>query len=196
MKTPLEIVNLVHDYLTQLEDAHLSLFLEKWPVSPLTIRSLSPITLPVLTYFLDLAAAANEQASEIVAPVLASARHLCWRQTYTATDFGADFLRKYGWVELVGRRGYVASDVIACGFLLLGPHTYYPPHSHEAAEIYIPLSAPTFWQQGDGAWHIRPIGEPIYHESWLAHSMRTEAVPLLALYLWRGGDLAQKSRIH
>jgi hypothetical protein len=29
----------------------------------------------------------------------------------------------------------------------------------------------------------------------MPHAMRTEGAPLLALYLWRGGDLAAKSVI-
>ena len=32
------------------------------------------------------------------------------------------------------------STTIAAGFLLLGPHTHYPRHSHAAEELYIPLA--------------------------------------------------------
>ncbi|MBW2562593.1 MAG: transcriptional regulator, partial [Deltaproteobacteria bacterium] len=67
--------------------------------------------------------------------------------------------------------------------------------SHEADEIYIPLSSETLWMQGDDPWVSRPGGIPIYHRSWLTHGMRTESTPLLAVYLWRGGNLAQKSHI-
>jgi hypothetical protein len=104
-------------------------------------------------------------------------------------------LEKYGWAELIGLRGPVPSTEIACGFLLLGPHIEYPEHSHEAEEVNIPLNAPTFWMRGHDEWVSRPAGVPLYHESWLVHAMRTEATPLLALYLWRRGDLTQKSRI-
>ncbi|MBW2249580.1 MAG: hypothetical protein JRF60_02855 [Deltaproteobacteria bacterium] len=104
-------------------------------------------------------------------------------------------LKKYGWTELIGLRGPIDSKNIACGFLLLGPDIEYPKHSHEADEIYIPLSSETLWMQGDDPWVSRPGGIPIYHRSWLTHGMRTESTPLLAVYLWRGGNLAQKSHI-
>jgi len=59
----------------------------------------------------------------------------------------------------------------------------------------VPLSEPTYWIKGESDWLLRPCGVPIYHRSELVHGMRTESTPLLALYLWRGGDLTQKSQI-
>ena len=124
-----------------------------------------------------------------------SAKHLCWGQTYSAEDFGTDFLEKYGWVELIGLRGQIKSKDIACGFLLLGPGIEYPKHSHEAEEVYIPLSSNSLWIQGDDDWISRPSSVSIYHRSLLSHGMWTGNSPLLALYLWRGGNLTQKSHI-
>jgi hypothetical protein len=106
----------------------------------------------------------------------------------------ADFLQRYGWSELIGLRGPVASERLAAGFLLLGPLTEYARHRHAAEEIYLPLAGTALWQRGDAAWRRRAPGRPIHHPSWMPHAMRTEAQPLLALYLWRRGDLAQRSR--
>ncbi len=118
---------------------------------------------------------------------------LRWGQTYTEADFGRDFLDRYGWTELVGTRGHFASETIAAGFLLLGPGVVYPDHHHVAEEIYVPLTPATEWRKGDGAFVARAAGEVIHHPSNVSHAMRTGAEPLLALYLWRGGPLAQKS---
>jgi hypothetical protein len=84
---------------------------------------------------------------------------------------------------------------MACGFLFLGPQIEYPRHRHEAEEVYVPLTGHSLWKQGNQDWDYRATGLSIYHASWVPHAMRTETVPLLALYLWRGGNLAQKSRI-
>ena len=111
------------------------------------------------------------------------------------TIFGENFLNNYGWTEIVGLRGPIASNTIACGFLLLGPNTEYPKHSHEAEEIYIPFSSDTLWFKGEEGGMPREIGVPIYHQPWVSHGMRTGVDPLLALYIWRGGDLCQKSHI-
>ena len=49
--------------------------------------------------------------------------------------------------------------------------------------------------QGRGRFRRRAAGEVIHHPSNVSHAMRTGDEPLVALYLWRGGPLAQKSTI-
>ena len=82
---------------------------------------------------------------------------------------------------------------MACGVLMLGPQVEYPRHRHEAEEVYIPLTGQTLWLQGNQEWTLHPLGQPIFHAPWVPHAMKTGAAPLLALYLWRAGDLKQKS---
>jgi len=182
-------------FLSDLDQVPLAPFLAHWPSQPYSTRAIAPSSLPVVVCLPMLAAAADKKTAVVIKTLAAEAKHLFWGQTYTQADFGCDFLQNYGWTELIGLRGPIASRVLACGFLLLGPDTHYPRHSHAAEEIYVPLSEPTFWTQGEDDWIARPCGEPIYHRSGLAHGMRTESTPLLALYLWHGGDLVQKSHI-
>jgi len=190
-----ELADIIYDYLTALDEIDLVPFLANWPSKPYKIRIVSQRTLPVLSCLPELVAEANEETKRIVKLLEALAEHLAWGQTYSAEDFGAGFLEKYGWTELIGRRGPIKSKDIACGFLMLGPDIEYPLHSHEAEEVYVPLNLQSLWMQGNDLWISRPGGIPIYHRSWLPHGMKTESAPLLALYLWRGGDLVQKSHI-
>ena len=120
---------------------------------------------------------------------------LRWGQTYTAADFGQHFIDNYGWMELFGTRGHFASEQVAAGFLILGPDIVYPDHHHVAEELYVPLTGGTEWRKGEGGFVVRAAGEVIHHPSNVSHAMRTGAEPLVALYLWRGGPLAQKSTI-
>jgi hypothetical protein len=189
------LVKVMYDYLIGLDDTHLAPFLADWPSKPFKTRTVSRSTLPVLTYLPELVAKANAKTERMVAMLAISAEHLSWGQTYSTEDFGAIFLEKYGWTELMGLRGPLASKDIACGFLLLGPYIEYPKHSHAAEEVYVPLCSQALWVQENDDWVSRPSGVPIYHRSWLTHGIRTESTPLLALYLWRGGNLAQKSHI-
>ena len=76
-----------------------------------------------------------------------------------------------------------------------GPRIEYPRHRHEAEEVYIPLTGQTRWLEQDQDWTFQELGFPIYHAPWVPHAMNTDAFPLLALYLWRAGDLVQKSLI-
>jgi mannose-6-phosphate isomerase-like protein (cupin superfamily) len=95
---------------------------------------------------------------------------------------------------VIGLRGPVASERLAVGFLLLGPETEYPAHHHAAEEIYVQLSGLALWRRSEEDWRLRTPGTPIHYASGQSHAMRTRQTPLLALYLWRGGDLAEKSR--
>ena len=78
---------------------------------------------------------------------------------------------------------------------MLGPGADYPLHAHEAEELYLPVAGTALWRRGEDAFVARLPGTPIHHPSFMPHAMRTEAEPMLALYLWRGGDLAAASRL-
>ena len=191
----LSLVTSIRDFLMRLNDAHLNSFLANWPSPNCRMRSVNPRMLPVLSWMPAAVKAAGQQTGFLIDMLASLANNLAWGQTYSAQDSGAGFLKKYGWTEFIGLRGPIACDRMACGFLFLGPQIEYPRHSHEAEEVYVPLTEPTLWQSGIQDWADRAAGLPIYHASGVWHAMRTESVPLLALYLWRGGNLAQKSHI-
>ena len=193
-----EIISFVYairNFLKNLNDPHLDSFLANWPAPNCITRSVRPRSLPVLSWMPAAVKATGKQTEFLVGRLAFLANQLTWGQTYSAQDFGAGFLEKYGWTEFIGLRGPIASHRMACGVLFLGPQIEYPRHSHAAEEIYVPLTGQTLWQCGDQEWVYRTPGLPVYHASSVWHAMRTESVPLLALYLWRGGNLIQKSRI-
>lgn len=170
-------------------------FIAPWAME-LPERALGATSLPCLCHLDACAASAEGVPGEELARLLADrGQRLHWGQTYTASDFGQDFIDNYGWLELVGTRGHFVDDKIACGFLLLGPDVHYPDHHHEAEEIYIPLTGGALWRKGDGEFVARGAGEVIHHSSNVNHAMKTGDDPLLALYLWRGGPLAARSTI-
>jgi hypothetical protein len=190
------LIDAVYKFFEDLDDIHLNTFLADWPHDVSPTRSMAPNGLPVLSWMPEAVAAAHNKAGFLVNTLAFLSDQISWGQTYSAEDFGHAFLERYGWTELMGMRGPIASDFMACGFLFLGPNIEYPRHSHEAEEIYVPLTGPTLWMQGDQDWEYRKPCRPIYHTPRVTHAMRTESVPLLALYLWRGGNLTEKSSIH
>jgi uncharacterized RmlC-like cupin family protein len=169
-------------------------FLNDWPLLKAT-RRVTAQQLPVLAWLDEL----TDGASPILAPLLnqisRAAPKLEWRQTYKAEDLGPEFLTRYGWTELIGQRGPIASTTIACGILLLGPELLYPAHAHEAEEVYVCLGGTAAWMRGNEPFTSKPAGTVIYHPSWMPHAMRTSSTPLMALYVWRGGDLTAKATI-
>ena len=192
MAADVNIAALIKELLESLQQPALAPFLAEWPREG-ERRATRASSLTVLRWLPEIARDTAAFGSDLKAAVCRDAALLSWRQTYTAQDLDAAFLDNYGWSEILGRSGPLASERIAAGFLILGPSTHYPRHRHEAEEVYLPLSGTAAWQQGDAVWRDRPPGTLIHHSSGEPHAMRSGASPLLALYLWRSADLAQKA---
>lgn len=159
------------------------------------VRSLEPRALGCLGHLDRIAELASAGGKPLARFVADRRDELRWGQTYTAADFGQGFIDNYGWLEVFGTRGHFVNEEVAAGLLILGPDIVYPDHHHIAEEIYIPLTGGTEWRMGESGFHVRDAGEVIHHASNVSHAMRTGKEPLMALYLWRGGPLAQKSTI-
>lgn len=188
------LATLALQILTGLHAAALTPFLDDWPTR-LQERRVVPSSVPVLHCLPDIQKLAPEFSAPMVAALVAAAPSLPWRRSYTAAEVGAAFFEHYGWTELVGLSGPVASEHLACGVLVLGTDVMYPRHRHEAEEIYVPLVGTARWQGQDGHWVERPPGSVIYHARHEPHAMQTGSSCLLALYLWRSANLAQKSQL-
>lgn len=158
-------------------------------------RLFEPRSLPVQEYLPRLSSMATTPYRAIIDSLIQTQSDLRFGQTYSVTDFGAGFLRQYGWIKLLGPDAYWHSDQLASGFLILGDDVTYPQHSHQAEEIYLPISGNAEWYRQDRGWQKQSAGSLIHHASKVKHATRTIGEPLIALYLWRGGDLNQKSDI-
>ena len=189
-----ELLDRFHAYLRGVDDALVRDAVARidWKMPA---RALEPHPLPCVDQLDRIGELAPPDAQPLVQLLAEHRDDLCWGQTYNAADFGAAFLQKYGWLEVFGLRGHFANEEVAAGLLILGPGITYPDHHHIAEEIYIPLTGGTEWRMGEGGFHVRRAGEVIHHASNVSHAMRTGEGPLLALYIWRGGPLAQKSTI-
>jgi quercetin dioxygenase-like cupin family protein len=180
--------------LTNLHARDLAPFLEEWP-SASERRDVPPSSVPVLRWLAHIRQFAPTSAATLVKALVAAAPTLAWRRSYSPAAVGAQFYENYGWTEFAGLTGPMPSKHLACGVLLLGPHVTYPPHRHEADEIYVPLAGTAAWRHGTGPWRERVPGSVIHHARHEPHAMRTGQEPLLALYLWRSENLDQGSRL-
>ena len=190
---PLALAKGARALLERSEEPCLDPFLAEWPEAPECFRDCEPGRLPVLRWLRDAVPSAVPGTDALVRLLVRHADELFWGQTYGADDFGARFLERYAWSEIIGERGPIPSHRIACGFLMLGPATTYPQHRHEAEEVYVPIAGVAHWWRGGGNWTPREPGLPIHHSSWTPHAVRTGDSALIALYVWRAGDLTQKS---
>ncbi len=191
---PADLALQAYRLLASLEAPLLAPFLGAWPATTAR-RHPAALSVPVIRWLPAARDGAPPFSAAFVRALLAAAPTLAWRRTYTVAEVGAAFLDGYGWSELVGLSGPVPAQRLACGVLLLAPGVTYPPHHHEADEIYVPLSGTAEWRQGAQPWELRAPGSVIHHAPNQSHAMRTGATPLLALYLWHSDDLAQKSHL-
>jgi quercetin dioxygenase-like cupin family protein len=150
-------------------------------------------SLAVLRVLERLVAPAQPAHRRLLERFQSAALELDWRQSYGQDLVERAFLENYAWTELIGPRAGPARGEFAVGLLLLGPDTCYPPHRHEAEEVYVPVSGAADWSRGAGPWARRAPGDLIHHAREEIHAMRTTADPLLALYLWRSRDLSQRA---
>lgn len=156
-------------------------------------RLLAPKSLQVLSYLPQMAKQAPDENRSLVEHLIENQSDLHFNQTYSSKDFGEEFLKQYGWIKFLGPEAYWHSDVLSSGLVLFGGDVTYPEHWHVAEELYFPISGTADWYHGEKGWQTLSPGTLIHHASNIKHSMRTTGEPLLALYIWRGGDLMQKS---
>ncbi|HEY1315150.1 MAG TPA: dimethylsulfonioproprionate lyase family protein [Steroidobacteraceae bacterium] len=194
MTTAVDIAVRIKRLLESLHESALAPFLAEWPESR-AIRMQAAADLPVLRWLDAVCRDAAAFGIELLSALCRAAPQLAWRQTYAEKDIGRAFLDNYGWCAIISGDGPLASERIACGFLLLGPQVHYPSHRHPAEEMYLILSGTAAWQRGAGAWTDRAPGALIHHAGDEPHAMRTSASPLLALYLWRGAHIARAAAL-
>jgi len=158
----------------------------------LSERNITPVTYKGMRHLEGIGAHVGRGEQRLVSCLIEYAPRLQWLQSYTADDFGQAFVDNYCHVELIGTRGHFVSDEIAGGLVLFGPGINYRDHWHVAEEIYFPMTSEGLWSRDGGDLVERKSGELIFHESNMRHAMKTLDKPLLAVWIWRGGDLAQK----
>ncbi len=88
-------------------------------------------------------------------------------------------------VTLLGPRAPLPSETLLFGLFYQGPGSYYPLHSHNAAETYTMLSGRAEWQAGDKRLTLTP-GQHIHHPPNLPHEMRAGPDGFLAMWRWSG----------
>ena len=161
-------------------------------------RPARPVRKPVALWLDGIAARPPDDPALalLIADLARLAPHAEWRQnpSYSAERVGQHFMDGYGYLELAGPLGPYVDHGLLAGVLLLGPGRLYPPHTHPAEEVYIPLSGTAeWWREGARFCAVAP-GTAIHHPSNVRHATRTLDAPLLAAYVWLG-DVATPARL-
>lgn len=119
-----------------------------------------------------------------------------WEQSYTKADgvVGDDMLSGYGFAEVIGTLGPFVSTRVRAGVGVWGPWIDYPAHRHQPEEVYVVLGGSAEFHIEGRATRLCRAGEAVHVTPLLTHGFRTLAEPLAVFYIWRSGDLREKSR--
>lgn len=139
---------------------------------------------------------AIDDTRELLDAVIARSATRYWEQSYTKADgvVSDAMLANYGFAEVIGKRGPFVSERVRSGVGLYGPNIHYPPHRHAAEEIYLPLAGEALFEM-DGVTEPQPRGpgNAVFMSSNRMHGFRTGDLPFAVFYIWRAGDLREKS---
>lgn len=118
-----------------------------------------------------------------------------WEQSYTAADeaVGADMLAGYGYAEIIGKRGPFLSERVRAGVGVFPAGVDYPAHRHQAEELYVVLAGSGTFRLGGHPPESHTAGTVVHVAPGRVHGITMTTEPLAVLYLWRGGDLREKS---
>src|ERR1700712_5439889 len=97
------LAGLAHRLIAGLGDPDLTPILASWPPDAVSAPdSLAAASLPVLAWLPQIARAIDGPTAPLVISLARLANTLAWRQTYTEAQLGADFMRNYGYTEIIG----------------------------------------------------------------------------------------------
>ena len=115
---------------------------------------------------------------------------LKWNTTYSENEVGPDFIKRYGWFDLIGPNGPFLINSIRIMIGYWGENLDYQMHWHEAEEAYVPLAGSAlFWSEHNGK-KIASVGDIVIHKSNEKHWTKMTNGFLLALAIWKGTNLS------
>ena len=120
---------------------------------------------------------------------------LRWEQSYTREQqlVPEAMLDGYCFAEVIGKRGPFVSERIRAGIGLWGPAIDYPPHRHQAEEVYVVLAGSADFLLDDNPPLRESAGAVIPVTPNRLHGFCTREELLVVFYLWQAGDLRQTS---
>lgn len=117
--------------------------------------------------------------------VAAMKADLNWHRAPSDPALGR-YNRHHAFSTIVGPGQRVPSDSLMLGLMIVDRATHYPGHSHDADEVYLPLS-------GDAVYHVAPSrpcrpenGRFLSIPAGARHAMWTGETPVLILWAWMG----------
>ena len=144
-----------------------------------------PIEVPACRHIATIVEAEDWSDAGLKADLAPLLSGLPWHAK-VAARIAPGFDRCYGAAEILGPTGMIFAEDCRFGLFLLAPGVYYPPHAHEAEELYLVLSGTAKWLSAGGEELRLSPGKFAHHRPWQRHATRSGSAPLLATWAWSG----------
>lgn len=152
-------------------------------------------TLPVVEKLSRLPSQTSTKTHAMVQRIVDLAADLPWQQTYTEAQVGKHYLQNYGWFNLLSPDGLFESHSLRISIGVWLKPIFYQEHRHEPEEDYVILAGGGLFRSEGGSDRICGVGDIVHHVSNQSHSIDMADSDLLALALWRGGDLMRRATL-
>ncbi len=150
---------------------------------------ISPQSKPATAHWPQALEEMREGPSAALFPALKTlSDQLCWMQNpnFRLPKCSSRFLENYAYSELVGSNGMCPSWKVSMGILLLGPDTFYPPHTHPSSKWLYVLSGRGTWNVENGPTISLPPGKAVFIPHGCTHAFWSMSRPLASIYLCSG----------
>ena len=162
----------------------------------LRYKSMLPQKQPVQKLVNKISVPKFPKTSHILECIIRANYELKWNTTYSENEVGPDFIKRYGWFDLIGPNGPFLINSIRIMIGYWGENLDYQMHWHEAEEAYVPLAGSAlFWSENKGK-KIATVGDIVIHKSNEKHWTKMTNGFLLALAIWKGTNLSVNPTIY
>ena len=127
----------------------------------------------------------NNQIDKIHNLISDLSQEVYWESGYSENEVNKEFLSKYGFFELIGPTGHFLTSEMALWVNFLDKNSYYPPHNHEAEELYFVISGEAKFESKDEQSKILKSKDTRFHKSYQAHSITTFDKKILSFVIWK-----------
>ena len=133
----------------------------------------------------DLATLVAEPQGELMQAFVAAMPAFAWREP-PQKDAGNYLVGRSAGNVIIGPEGAFPAEDLRFGAFMISPETVYPLHAHAAEELYIVIGGSGRWWIDDAPYSPRQPGDVVHIPSWTPHAIRTDAEPVLTLWVWMG----------
>ena len=120
---------------------------------------------------------------------------LKWKTTYSENEVGKDFIKRYGWFDIIGPNGPFHMEDIRIMIGYWGANLDYQMHWHDAEEAYVPIAGSALFWSEHNETKIAGVGDIVIHKSNEKHWTKMTNGFFLALAIWKGTNLSVNPKI-